>query len=129
MRAIAGQPDFEGEVMAYDKDLAARFRAALSDQKHISEKRMMGGQCFLKYGHMIGGADRTRDGQRHFMFRVGKDGHEAAARRPGAMPMVQGGRTMTGLLFVDADDCDETLLKSWIDLALAFVETLPPKEI
>ena len=50
--------------MAYDEDLAARFRAVLGDQEHLSEKRMMGGLCFLKYGHMIGGADRSKDGQR-----------------------------------------------------------------
>ena len=113
--------------MAYDEELNSRFRAALGDQKNLSEKRMMDGLCFLKHGHMLGGADRSKDGQRRFMFRVGKDGHEAASKRPGAQPMVQGGRVMTGLFFVDADDCDAAALRSWIKLALAFVETLPPK--
>ena len=113
--------------MAYDEELNARFRAALGDHESLSEKRMMGGLCFLKNGHMIGGADRAKDGRRRFMFRVGKDGHEAASKRPGAQPMVQGGRVMRGLFFVDAESCDEACLRSWIKLALEFVETLPPK--
>jgi TfoX/Sxy family transcriptional regulator of competence genes len=57
--------------MAHDEDLAARFRDGLAGMAGVSEKRMMGGVCFFLHGNMIGGADRTKSGERRFMFRVG----------------------------------------------------------
>ena len=113
--------------MAYDEDLAQRFRDALGGMVGISEKRMMGGICFLLNGNMIGGADRTKDGTGRFMFRVGKDNHAEALTRPGAMVMEQGGRQMRGFVFVTEEDCDTEVLGEWISLALSFVATLPPK--
>ena len=113
--------------MAYDEDLAERMRHALRGQSKITEKRMMGGVCFLLNGNMIGGADKNRDGQRRFMFRVGKDKHAEALERPGAMPMEMGGRRMGGFIFVDADNCDDGDLGDWIELARSFVAELPAK--
>lgn len=113
--------------MAYDEMLAMRFRDALPERKGYSEKRMMGGVCFMLDGNMIGGADRTKDGQGRFMFRVGKDNYDRALKRKGAQPMIMGGRTMSGFLFVDEKDCKGKALGNWIDLALGFVETLPKK--
>ncbi|WP_223173217.1 TfoX/Sxy family protein [Grimontia hollisae] len=49
--------------MAYDETLTARFRNATAGIKGITEKKMMGGICFLHQGNMIGGADKGR-----FMF-------------------------------------------------------------
>ncbi len=113
--------------MAYDAEVAERFRLALGDRKNLQEKRMMGGLCFLLNGHMLGGADRTKTAQRRFMFRVGRERHEAASRWDGAEPMIQGGRLMTGLFFVDADTCSDETLMEWIEMAVDFVETLPPR--
>ncbi len=114
--------------MAYDEKLTQRFRDALDSQKSIEEKRMMGGVCFMYQGNMLGGADRNKTtGVGRFMFRVGKDNYEAALKRKGASGMVQGGRTMTGLIFVNESDCNKTQLKSWIKLAKAFVGQLPAK--
>ena len=113
--------------MAYDEELTNRFRKAVCNEGGIAEKRMMGGACFLKHGHMIGGADRTKDGLDRFMFRVGKEGHEAANKRPGAEPMRQGGRVMTGLFFVDAETCDDAMLDEWLRIALEHASSLPPK--
>ena len=113
--------------MAYDQQLADRFREAVCNEDGISEKRMMGGVCFLKNGHMIGGADRSKDGQSRFMFRVGKDRHVAASKRPEAQPMMQGGRIMTGLFFVDAKTCDDAMLEEWLTVALEHASSLPPK--
>ena len=59
--------------MAVDDRLNDRFRSALGRTEGISEKKMMGGMCFLLNGNMIGGADRTKDGTGRFMFRIGKD--------------------------------------------------------
>jgi len=113
--------------MAYDEAISQRMRSALAGLEGLSEKKMMGGLCFLLNGNMIGGADRTKEGQARFMFRVGKDNVAAAAKMPGGAPMVMGGRTMSGFYFVDADECDESLLGEWLSLSLSFVSALPPK--
>jgi hypothetical protein len=113
--------------MAIDEDLNDRLREALGNRVGVSEKRMMGAMCFLLHGHMIAGADRTREGERRFIFRLGKSNHDAGLELPGAEPMVQGGRTLSGLFFVGEDDCDDELLQTWLDLAIANALTLPPK--
>lgn len=113
--------------MAYDEVTAARFRQALGPQQGLSEKRMMGGICFLLHGNMIGGADQSKDGAGRFMFRIGKDNQEKGNAMPLAQPMEMGGRMMGGFFFVDAGDCNEDLLRRWIALALRFVKELPAK--
>lgn len=113
--------------MAYDEDLAARFRHALEGLEAITEKRMMGGVCFMLNGNMVGGADRDKTGVSRFMFRVGKDRADEALTRPGAMPVDLGKRRMGGMVFVDADDCNATQLADWISFTLQFVGTLPAK--
>jgi len=119
--------------MAYDENLTLRFREALhaavpEAAASLSEKKMMGGVCFLLNGNMVGGADRTKAGVGRFMFRVGKDNDDEGLTRPGAVTMHQGGRRMTGFFFVEESDCNAETMKSWIDLALSFVKTLPPKK-
>ena len=113
--------------MAYDEELTSRFREALGGLPGVSEKKMMGGVCFLLDGNMVGGADRTRAGEGRFMFRVGRDNEDEALAREGAWIMEQGGRRMSGLVFVSEDACDDDALKDWVSLALSFVTTLPPK--
>ena len=113
--------------MAYDDELTQRFRDCLGGMAGISEKRMMGGVCFLLHGNMLGGADRTKTGERRFMLHVGKENEAEALKRPGAMPVDFSGRHMGGLVFVDAAACDRAALEAWIALALRFVSPLPPK--
>lgn len=113
--------------MAYDEDLTTRFRQTLDGLDGISERRMMGGVCFMVNGNMLGGADRPKDGKRRFMFRVGKDNQTKALQRPGARIMEMGGKRMNGFIFVDAENCNDQALEAWIDVALSFVTTLPAK--
>ena len=113
--------------MAYDETLAHRFRVALRDRDGISEKRMMGGICFLLHGNMIGGANRTKEGEGRFLFRVGKDNEAEALSRPGARIMENGGRRMGGFVFVDGAVCDTHAFEDWVSLALGYVGSLPPK--
>ena len=86
--------------MAVDEHLSKRFREAIGKRDGLSERKMMGGLCFLLNGNMIGGADRNANGHGRFMFRVGKENDERASTLPGAEPLVQGGRRMRGLFFV-----------------------------
>ena len=113
--------------MVYDETLTKRFRKALGRTRGVTEKRMMGGICFMINGNMLGAADRTKQGLGRFMFRVGKDNEAEALSRPGSYIMEQGGRRMGGFIFVNEDDCDDQQLKGWIQLAKKFAKTLPPK--
>lgn len=97
-------------------------RDALRDVAGVTEKRMMGGVCFLVNGNMLGGVDKGR-----YMFRIGKDQEGEALARPGANPMIQGGRKLGGFAWVDRDGCDQESLASWVALTLRFVGNLPPK--
>lgn len=113
--------------MAYDSELADRFRKMLKVRDGITEKRMMGGVCFFHNGNMIGGADRTKNGDGRFMFRVGKDNEAEALSHPGSTIVEQSGRRMGGLVFVDDNASDDQALSEWGSLALAYVTELPPK--
>ena len=111
--------------MAYNECQAERFRKALTGKSEITEKRMMGGLIFLLNGNMIGGIDIDPSGANRFMFRVGPERMAQALSRPGAQPVIMGGRRMNGFVFVL--DCDEPALEGWINFTLHFVEELPPK--
>lgn len=103
-------------------DLADRVRTRLAGHA-FSERRMFGGICFMLNGNMLVGAS-----PRGLMVRVGRDEDRAALARPHTRPMQQGARTMPGYVIVDSEgvkrDAD---LQSWLDMATAFVSTLPAK--
>lgn len=113
--------------MAYDELTTERFRDAIADLKDITEKRMMGGICFLLNGNMIGGADCPKDGAPRFMFRLGKDNQDAGLALGSGQPMEMGGRKMRGFFFVEEAECDDERLGQWIKLAVGFASALPPK--
>lgn len=101
--------------------LAERLRAALP-ANGVTEQKMFGGICFMLDGNMVAGASR-----RGLLVRVGKVAHAEAVVRPGARPMEMRGKPMAGYIFVDPAVLDEATFASFLDLALAFVRTLPPK--
>ena len=118
----------KGRHTMYDEELSDRLRDALEGMAGVSEKRMMGGLCFMLNGNMLGGAHREKSGEQFFMFRVGKESESAALSRPGARPMQLGDRSpMRGFVFVDASLCDDSQLKGWVSMALAYISTLPSK--
>lgn len=99
-----------------------RLRAALGPRQ-VTEQKMFGGTCFMLNGNMLIGTSK-----RGLLVRVGKEGHAAAAARPHARPMEMGGRSMEGYVHVAPEGtATEADLRGWLDVALAFVETLPPK--
>ena len=112
----------------YDEELSDRMREVLEGMAGISEKRMMGGLCFMLNGNMLGGAHREKSGEQLFMFRVGRENESAALSRPGARPMQLGDRSpMRGFVFVEASLCDDSQLRDWVSLALSHISSLPPK--
>ena len=115
--------------MAYNEETADRFRQALGFADGISEKKMMGGICFLHYGNMVGGVSiEKKTGIDKFMFRVGKDNEAEAVERFGAEPLSFTGRKMGGLVEFAADDCNADKLTDLISLTMSFVGQLPAKQ-
>lgn len=102
--------------------MVERLRTALG-KRAFTEQKMFGGTCFMLNGNMLIGTSK-----RGLLVRVGKAAHAAAASRPHASPMEMGGRSMEGYVHVAPQGtASEADLTAWLDLALAFVETLPPK--
>ena len=108
--------------MTSDEDLAGRVRAALAKADDVREVKMFGGVGFMLNGNMVAAASK-----RGLLVRVGKDRHRDALTRPGTRPMEMRGRVMEGYIYVDPAILDDESLRDSIQLAAAFVETLPPK--
>jgi TfoX/Sxy family transcriptional regulator of competence genes len=109
--------------MAIDEQLTEHVRAALADTRSVSEVKMFGGIGFMLAGNMVAAAS-----DRGLLVRVGKEAESEALSRPGAELMVMNGRAMTGYIRVERARLDRRAVKSWVRLASAFVETLPPKK-
>jgi TfoX/Sxy family transcriptional regulator of competence genes len=101
--------------------LADRLRAVLP-AKDLSEQKMFGGVGFMLKGNMIAGASK-----RGLLLRVGKERYRDALARTGVRPMEMRGRPVEGYVRVDAASLSDMALRDWINLARAFVKTLPPK--
>lgn len=112
--------------MSGKEDLLEQLRDRLEGLDGISEKRMMGGHCFLLNGHMVGGAGCNEAGDSRFMMRVGKDNSAKAETLPGGEPLVKGGRRMGGMYLVDPAQPDDTIT-AWLALAVGNAQSLPPK--
>lgn len=108
--------------MAYDEGLAERIHVVLAP-RDPEAKKMFGGVAFMVDGHMTVGIIGE-----DLMARVGPDDHADALAQPGAGPMEFTGRPMKGWVHIDAAAiAEDEPLAEWIDRALTFVETLPPK--
>ena len=101
--------------------IAAAVRAALADVA-IREVKMFGGIGFMLNDNML-----VATSKRGLLVRVGKDAESVALARPGARIMEMRGRVMQGYIFVDPSALGKASVASWLRLARAFVETLPPK--
>ena len=103
--------------------LLDRLRTMLAGRP-VSEQKMFGGTCFMLSGNMLVCASK-----RGLLVRLGKAQHAAAIARPHARPMEMRGKEMEGYIFVaaPATETDESL-RDWLALALAYVDTLPPKD-
>jgi TfoX/Sxy family transcriptional regulator of competence genes len=108
--------------MAVDEDLAKRVRAVLAGSGEPREVRMFGGLCFMLNGNMVAGASK-----RGLLVRVGNEQHARSVARLDARPMEMSGCTMEGYVVIDPPPKEDRVLREWIELAIAFVQTLPPK--
>src|SRR6516164_10085053 len=108
--------------MSDEKELAGTVRAALVGAGDIREIKMFGGIGFMLNGNLVAAASR-----RGLLVRVGKDRQSEALAHSGARQMVMRGRAMEGYVYVDPPALNGQAVQKWLRLAVAHVETLPPK--
>ena len=109
--------------MAFDEQLTERARAALTDVTELEERKMFGGLAFLVNGHMACGIVGDE-----LMLRLGTEGADAALDEPHVRPMDFTGKPLSTMVFVEPVGLQsDQALAAWIERALNFVRTLPPK--
>src|SRR5215207_2531134 len=109
--------------MAYSDELAERVRAALGGAARRDERRMFGGLAFMHGGHMVCGVVGEQ-----LVVRPGPESAERALVEPHTSPMDFTGRPLKGYVYVQAAGLrTDAEVRSWLEQAIDFVESLPPK--
>ncbi len=109
--------------MVFDEGLAQRIREHLAERANVTEKKMFGGLAFLVNGNMCVGVLSDE-----LIVRVGPEATDVALARPGTRTFEFSGRPMKGWISVSPDAVSgDEMLATWVDDALGFVRTLPPK--
>jgi TfoX/Sxy family transcriptional regulator of competence genes len=103
-------------------ELADLVRVILTHTKRVREVKMFGGIGFMLNDRLLVAAS-----PRGLLVRVGKEAFDKALARPGAAPMIMRGRAMEGYVRIARERLDKLDVESWVQLAMAFLNTLPPK--
>lgn len=108
--------------MAYDEETAGRVRKLLSRHPDVTEKKMMGGLCFMVKGRMC----CSVSGRGGLLVRVGADAQQSMLAEPHVEPMEMGKRMMAGFVRVAAEGYEtEAALKTWLKRGLDVVAAMP----
>lgn len=84
---------------------------------------MFGGTAFLLNGHMICGVQGDA-----LVLRLGSEGAAAALEQPRTRPMDFTGKPLASMIYVDvAGYRQQADLRGWVEQAVRFARTLPPK--
>jgi len=109
--------------MPYDPSLAGCVRDLLARVPHLEEKRMFGGVCFLLNGNLLVGVWKDC-----LIARVGPEQYEESLQQPHVRLFDVTGRAMKGWVMVGPEGVEtDEQVRTWIDRAAQFVQTLPPK--
>jgi TfoX/Sxy family transcriptional regulator of competence genes len=109
--------------MGYDNSLADQIRSIVALNERITEKKMFGGIAFLHSGNMACGVAKDK-----LMLRLGNDAASKALKEPFVIPMDFTGKPIRSMVYVEAEGIStKRSLRTWIDRAIEFAETLPPK--
>ena len=113
-----------GNQMPYDLDTADRVRKMMKRRRGYSERNMFGGICFMIDGHMCCGVIN-----KDLMLRLNQELTQAGLADPHTREMDFTGKPMKSILYVEAQGIEsDEQLKSWVDRAVTFTRTLPPKK-
>jgi TfoX/Sxy family transcriptional regulator of competence genes len=109
--------------MSYDQKLDARIRRALAGREGVSSRMMFGGVCHLLRGNMVAGVWKE-----FLILRLGESAADFARELPHVRPFDITGRPMKGWVLVEPDGCRTAAhLNRWLDQALTFSASLPPR--
>jgi hypothetical protein len=111
--------------MPFDEQLAERIRRRFDSKKvEFTEKRMMGGLCFMVDLKMCVGVEKHR-----LMARIDPAIYDSALRKKGCVAMDFTGRPMRGFVFVNpAGLVTDDQLDEWLNLALDFNPKAKPSK-
>jgi TfoX/Sxy family transcriptional regulator of competence genes len=111
------------DLKTADEALIARIRPLLKRRKGISDKKLFGGVCFMVNGNMCAGT-----WQGSLVVRLDKPGHEAVLREEHTAPFDATGRVMKGWALIAPAGIDTPdTLRAWLDRAVRYARSLPPK--
>ena len=106
-----------------DEVLVERIRPHFKRRKGYCEKKMFGGVCFMINGNMCVGPWKGS-----LIVRLAKEKHEETQALPHVKPMDITGKVMKGWARVlPAGIKSDDDLKKWIERAVKFARSLPPK--
>lgn len=106
-----------------DEQLVSRIRPLINRRKGYTEKNMFGGIGFFIDGNMCVGPWKGS-----LIVRLDKETHEETQSEPHATPMDITGKVMKGWAKIEpAGIQTDSDLKSWVDRAIEFARSLPPK--
>ena len=109
--------------MAYNQELAERLRKRMKSVRGVVEKSMFGGIGFLVNGNMACGVNKQ-----DLIVRLGGADFAEALKRPNVRIFDMSGRPMKGWIMVsDRGYASEKDLQGWVQKALAYARSLPPK--
>jgi hypothetical protein len=110
--------------MAYDEALGDRVRELVAPQSGSGEIKMFGGLCFTIGGNMCCGVM-----DEDLMLRLPPAEAERALDAEGVRRMDFTGKPMKGMIYVGPEvTADDDRLASWVDAAVGFASSLPPKK-
>jgi TfoX/Sxy family transcriptional regulator of competence genes len=109
--------------MPFDETVAQRVRHELAQQTGITERKMFGGLSFLLHGNMCCGVLAD-----HLVLRLGPAESEVALGQPHTRVMDFTGKPLKSMVYVEpAGYASAAALRQWLERAVAFAATLPPK--
>ena len=96
----------------------------LATNDAVDERKMFGGLAFMVFGNMSCGV--CNDGV--LMLRLGEEKAAEALKEPHVRPMDFTGKPIKSMVFIDPPAiATDDGLQQWIQRALDFALTLPPK--
>jgi len=107
-----------------DKQLESRLRGLLSRRKDVSEKRMIGGLCFMVDGQMCFGVNNSG-----LLVRVSPQARKRFLTMAHVRSMRMAGKALLGYVLVEAAGFEsDAALKRWVERGLDFAATHPKKQ-
>lgn len=101
-----------------------RLRRVLSRRQGVTEKRMIGGSCFLIQGQMACGVNAQG-----LLVRVGPEARKKFLAKPHVKPMRFAGKALSGYVLIEpAGFKTDVALKRWVQVGAEVVAAAPKKK-